>query len=169
MHNKITNWQKSINGWVFLSHSSLDIEKVKIIRNYLESYSFNSIMFFLKCFEDGQDHKKEIEKLIKCEIKTRNVFIFCKSDNSKRSKWVQWEKEIAQNENKLYLEIELEKLDYQKCTELSKIDLLIKHSTFYFIFYSSKKEIIENLEKKLEGFKIIKNSGDLKKEKKLKK
>ena len=169
MKNKINAWKKAISGWVFLSHSSFDIEKVKIIRNYLEEYQFNAIMFFLKCFENGEDNKKEIEKLLKCEIKSRNIFIFCQSENSKKSKWVNWEREIAKKEDKIYLEIDVEKLDYQKCIELSKIDLLIRYSTLYFIYYSSKKEIIEELEKKLEGFKILKNSENLKKEKEIKK
>ncbi len=47
--------------------------------------------------------------------------------------------------------------------------MLIRYSTLYFIYYSSKKEIIEELEKKLEGFKILKNSENLKKEKEIKK
>lgn len=128
-------WEKSTNGWVFLSHSSLDIEKIKIIRNYLEDYQFNAIMFFLKCFEDDENYKEEIEKLLKCEIKSRNIFIFCKSENSKKSKWIDWEKDIAQRENKFYLEIDIEKLDYQKCTELAKIDLLIRYSTLYFFIF----------------------------------
>lgn len=131
MRNKINAWKETISGWVFLFHSFLDIEKVKVIRNYLEEYQFNSIMFFLKCFEDGKKHTKEIKRLLECEIKSRNIFVFCKSVNSKKSKCIKWEKDIAIKQEKIYLEIDIEKLNYQKCMELSKIDLLIK--IFYFL------------------------------------
>ena len=128
---KIDTWKKAISGWVFLSHSSLDIERVKTIRNYLEESQFNAIMFFLKCL-DYEEEQKQIEKLLECEIKNRNIFIHCKSNNSLQSKWVNWEINKAKKENKLFLEIDLDKLEYQKCIELSKIDILVRYSTLYF-------------------------------------
>lgn len=153
---KIDTWKKAISGWVFLSHSSLDIERVKTIRNYLEESQFNAIMFFLKCLDD-EEEQKQIEKLLECEIKNRNIFIHCKSNNSLQSKWVNWEINKAKKENKLFLEIDLDKLEYQKCIELSKIDILVRYSTLYFIFSMSDIDKIKKLKKKLEGFKILNN------------
>ena len=36
-------------GWIFISHSHLDIDIVRRIRNKLEDRGFEPLMFFLKC------------------------------------------------------------------------------------------------------------------------
>lgn len=59
-------------GWVFLSHSHQDINKVRKIRNLLEQRGFEPLLFFLKCLTDDD----EIEDLIKREITEREWFIY---------------------------------------------------------------------------------------------
>lgn len=54
-------------GWIFISHSHLDIDIVRKIRNKLEDRGFEPLMFFLKCLNDDN----EIESLIKREINER--------------------------------------------------------------------------------------------------
>ena len=36
-------------GYVFISHSHKDIEKVRILRNVMEENGFEPLCFFLKC------------------------------------------------------------------------------------------------------------------------
>ncbi len=76
-------------GWVFISHSHRDIEKVRRIRNQLEKLGFEPLMFYLKCLSD----EDEIEELIKREIDEREWFIYADSPNARASKWVQTERE----------------------------------------------------------------------------
>ncbi len=75
---------------VFLSHSHHDIEKVRKIRNILETLNCEPLTFFLKCLDDKN---AELEEFIKKEIEARNIFIYCKSQNAEKSEWVQKELE----------------------------------------------------------------------------
>mgnify|MGYP000774152934 FL=1 len=69
-------------GWIFISHSHLDIDIVRRIRNKLEDRGFEPLMFFLKCLNDDN----EIESLIKREINEREWFIYVESDNAANSR-----------------------------------------------------------------------------------
>ena len=73
---------------IFLSHSSKDIEKVRQIRDILEALDYEPLLFYLKCLDDDNDN---LEVFIKKEIEARNIFIYCKSEHSEKSKWVQKE------------------------------------------------------------------------------
>lgn len=73
---------------IFLSHSHHDYEKVRKIRDILESLDCEPLIFFLKCLDDKND---ELEQFIKEEIEARNIFLYCQSHNSKKSEWVQKE------------------------------------------------------------------------------
>lgn len=84
--------------WVFLSHSNKDYEKVCKIRNILEENGFRPLMFFLNCLKEDE----EIDSLIKREIDCRKRFIFCESENSKKSKWVQREIEYIKSKDRVY-------------------------------------------------------------------
>lgn len=73
---------------VFLSHSSKDIQKVRQIRDILEALDYEPLLFYLKCLDDDNEN---LESFIQREIEARNIFIYCKSENSEKSKWVQKE------------------------------------------------------------------------------
>lgn len=70
--------------WIFLSHSNVDYDKVRKVRNMLEEQGLRPIMFFLKCLNDDD----EIDDLIKREIDCRTRFILCDSPNARCSTWV---------------------------------------------------------------------------------
>lgn len=150
------HWEKKANGWVFLSHSSADYEDVKIVRNYLEESGFSALMFYLKCLED-EDKREEAQKLIEWEIEKRNIFVLCDSSDAKLSPWVQDEvKHVKKFPEKIYVEIDMDKLKYEKCTQLSKLDNLMKKSTLFFSYSSEDKEFVMKVYEylKSEGFKI---------------
>ena len=77
--------------YIFISHSHKDIDKVRVIRNFLESLNTEPILFFLKSKTD----KDEITQLIKDEINARIWFIYCNSKNAEKSHWCQTEREYA--------------------------------------------------------------------------
>ena len=60
---------------IFLSHSHKDLEKVRKLREILESLDYEPLIFFLKCLDDSNE---ELEDFIKREIDARNLFIYCK-------------------------------------------------------------------------------------------
>jgi hypothetical protein len=39
-------------AWVFVSHSTKDFERVRLVRNALEDSGFRPILFYLKCLEN---------------------------------------------------------------------------------------------------------------------
>lgn len=66
--------------WIFLSHSSYDIEKVRIVRNEFERLGHNPLAFQLKCLStDTEEGRYELDSLIKREIDARGWFVFCES------------------------------------------------------------------------------------------
>ena len=73
---------------IFLSHSHKDIEKIRKIRDLLELLNNDPLMLYLKCLDDSAP---ELENLIKREIGSRDIFIYCKSQNAESSEWVQME------------------------------------------------------------------------------
>ena len=81
--------RKTKGGYIFLSHSHDDIEKVRKIRNALEKDGFEPLCFYLKCLEDDD----EIADLIKREIDAREWFVFVDSENARKSRWVTLERE----------------------------------------------------------------------------
>lgn len=87
---------KKKGGFIFLSHSHDDIEKVRKIRNKLEEDGFEPLCFYLKCLSDDN----EIEDLIKREIDAREWFVFLNSENSQKSRWVTLEREYINKTNK---------------------------------------------------------------------
>jgi len=80
--------------WIFLSHSSADIKKVRQIRNEFEKCGHNPLAFHLKCLhDDTEEGKKELSDLIIREIDSREWFVFCESPDASKSEYVQMEKE----------------------------------------------------------------------------
>ena len=80
---------KNSKVYIFISHSHKDVDKVRVVRNYLESVLSEPILFFLKSKTD----EDEITSLIEDEIDARIWFIYCRSKNAEESNWVK--KELA--------------------------------------------------------------------------
>lgn len=93
--------------WVFISHSTKDFDKVRIVRNALEEEGFRPILFYLKCISDDE----EINSLLKREIDARNRFILCDSVNAQESKYVQSEVEYIRSKNRMYEIIDLNQIE----------------------------------------------------------
>lgn len=97
-------WGFEEGGYAFLSHSHKDIEKVRQIRNYMETEGFEPLCFYLKCLEKDD----EIFELIKREIDAREYFIYLNSENARNAEWVQRELEHAKATKRHIFEIDLQ-------------------------------------------------------------
>lgn len=89
---------KGSGGYIFLSHSHEDIQKVRLIRNDLENAGFEPLCFYLKCMDEAND--EELWSLIRREIDARDLFLLVDSENSRNSAWVQREQEYIRGTNK---------------------------------------------------------------------
>ena len=129
---------KKDGGWIFISHSHLDIDIVRKIRNQLENQGFEPLMFYLKCLNDDD----EIESLIKREIDEREWFIYVESENAVKSRWVQSERAyIAQLSGKKVFTIDINR-------DISKqIENITKQLKIY-ISYSHKDRPVYELIKR---------------------
>lgn len=120
--------------FVFLSHSHLDYEKVRVVRDLLEEEGFRPLMFFLKCLEK-KEYEELTKKLIKEEIDNRHRFILCNSENSMKSDWVQFEVEHIIDTHRAYDVVNLE-WPKKKIAEVIK---RFKIRSTVFLSYSRKQ------------------------------
>lgn len=137
------NFEKSKGGFIFLSHSHEDIEKVRKIRNGLEDGGFEPLCFYLKCLTDDS----EIEELIKREIDAREWFVFVNSENARKSKWVTIEREYITRTNRK----KIINIDIDKEGAVSEVIKRITQKLRVYISYSYKdKALARRIKNKLE-------------------
>lgn len=127
------------DGWLFLSHSNKDFEPVRQIRNTLEKHGFRPITFFLKCITDNS----ELDGLIKREIEARKWFVYVESEHSKRSNWVQKEREYAEALNKKSFTINLDR-DY-----MAQLWDIIRRTTVFMSYSRQDDKIADRILKEL--------------------
>ena len=135
--------------WIFLSHSSADFEKVRLIRNYLEEKSFRPLMFYLKCL----DSDEETYNLITREIDVRTRFILCDSENARASEWVKREMDyIISKEPKRSYEI----LDMSKPIEelKSQLDKYTNQTNIFISYARSDKKMCEYICNRLRKYDL---------------
>lgn len=79
-------------AWVFVSHASADLPKVRAIRNFMEDRGAGPILFHLRALT----HPDEFWPLIEREIAARSFFLLCDSHAARESQWVQREQETVE-------------------------------------------------------------------------
>lgn len=72
------------NSWIFVSHCSDDILRVREVRNYLESQGASPLLFHLLALNEPD----QFWPLIQQEIAIRNFFLYCESASSRIREWV---------------------------------------------------------------------------------
>lgn len=123
-------------AWIFVSHSTKDLYKVRKVRNKIETSGGKPILFFLKCLSDHD----EIDDLIKREIEARNFFLLCNSRNTKSSKWVK--DEIAHVKSLQTKQTEVIDLDGDWESQLKGIRAIIRRATVFMSYANKDKEAI---------------------------
>ena len=126
--------------YIFVSHSHNDLNKVRLIRNYLESLGAEPILFFLKSKTD----EDEIMQLIKDERDARIWFIYCRSYNAEHSKWCKSELEHVEGTGKWTMTIDIEncldadgKLNIQTKEALNRVTKTFKKLQKLYVSYDS--------------------------------
>ncbi len=149
--------------YFFISHSHLDIEKVRIVRNVIEeTFFYEPILFFLKCLSN----ENEINDLLKREIFERVWFVYCKSENAERSTYVQFERnyieELVRNGKKINVfEIDLDKYNVwdEECANYirEQIKHKVKRTSVFLSYPVDKRECANELATKLmyRGFTVF--------------
>ena len=79
-------------AWVFVSHASADLAKVRQVRNFMEEKGAGPILFHLKSLATPE----RFWPLIKAEIEARNFFLLCDSEAARASEWVQRERQAVE-------------------------------------------------------------------------
>jgi hypothetical protein len=127
--------RQTSRAWIFVSHTNKDLEKVREVRNHLESVGAEPILFFLKCLSDHD----EIDDLIKREIEARYFFLLCDSREARKSMWVK--DEIAHVQSLTGRIIEVINLDADWRSQLSRItDLVASASAFICCSLKDQKD-----------------------------
>ncbi len=85
--------QRLSKAWIFVSHSTRDIEGVRRLRNEIEGRGAEPLLFFLKALDDHE----ELRALLRREIEARHFFLLCDSDAARQSRWVQEEHEYVRS------------------------------------------------------------------------
>lgn len=142
--------------WVFVSHSTKDFERVRLVRNALEDSGFRPILFYLKCLEN----ETEVNDLLKREIDARKRFILCDSPNAQASKFVQSEVEYIRSKNRMYEIVDLSKIDMgSQDAEKEVIELIkpFRKRTNVFVCCAHEDSSLAELVKgelRLQGFSV---------------
>lgn len=133
----------SEGAWIFLSHSHKDFDKVRELRNELERQGHHPLLFFLKCLDDDS----EIDGLIRREIEARSWFIFCNSQNSRVSRWVQEERKIIAGLSSHTSAIV--DLDDPLPNQLSSISVLTMRASVFLSYSGADKQMARRIENAL--------------------
>lgn len=134
------------NKWVFVSHSNMDYNKVRKVRNILEDWNFRPLLFFLKCLEEDS----EVSELIKREIGCRTRFLLCESGNTTNPHgWVQKEVAYIKSLDRRYDVIDIEASD-ESIT--STLEFFRKTSTIYISHSDTQNQLAELLANRLSKY-----------------
>jgi hypothetical protein len=130
-------------GWIFISHSHQDIQKVRRIRNRLEELGLEPLMFYLKCLTD----ENEIVELIKREIDERDWFVYADSANARSSKWVKTEREYIEsltgkNVFTIYLDGNIEE-------QLAMVEHISRQMKVFISYSHKDKELASRIRERL--------------------
>lgn len=76
------------HAWIFVSHASNDLARVREVRNYLEAKGASPLLFHLLAL----DKPEQFWPIIEQEIHARNFFLYCESAAAAASEWVDRER-----------------------------------------------------------------------------
>lgn len=141
--------------WIFVSHSTKDFEKVRILRNMMEEIGMRPLLFYLKCLKD----KPEVIELLKREIDVRPRFLLCDSKNSRESEYVCEEVNYIKSLNRQFVTVDLE----DENQYMRKIQELKRRSHVFISYSSNDSAIMEEIAKELQskGFIVQLAKNDL--------
>ena len=143
------------NNMIFISHSSKDLKKVRMIRNYLEDNDYDPILLHLGCMDsdsytvmsDEELLDTALFRLIRQEIEARHLFLYCDSAAAKKSRFVQLERTLVEvQEEKAILRIDMREDDDVIRTTIHRF---LTGNTIFLHFCAKDREFAEKLRSSL--------------------
>ena len=135
---------KDIKGWIFVSHSTRDLDRVRRVRDYLEAKNHEPLLFFLRCIRDTD----ELDSLIRREIEARSIFLLCDSPHARASNWVRREVELIRALPDRHCEF-IDLLEpWEKQREA--LDRLSRHSTVFLSFSVADRAEVTKISEELQ-------------------
>lgn len=133
--------------FIFLSHSTKNMDMVRRIRNEFECLGQNPIAFYLRCLDENYPNRdEELWNLIYREIDAREWFVYCQSPEAEASEPVQKEKAYIQQSGKnKFWEIDIT-ADWE--TIRNRIHKIVADLEV-FISYSREDTTVANVLKKV--------------------
>ena len=128
------------NAWVFVSHSSADLHRVREVRNYLEDKGTSPLIFHLLSLKKPD----EFWPIIKREISERNFFLYCDSESDRLSKWVARERRTVETVRKRrpirigHVQVDVETID------TSALDAFVADVRAYIAYVRSDAEVVRH-------------------------
>lgn len=125
-------------GFLFISHSHKDMDRVRQLRNKLEEAGYEPLCFYLKALDGSEE---ELDDLIKREIDARQWFVYAVSTDSRDSEWVQKERDWRkrpESRNKQELKVSLES-DFsvdeflRNLTRKLRVNIIYSHEDLKFV------------------------------------
>lgn len=147
-------------AWVFVSHSSVDLEKVRQIRNFMEEQGAGPILFHLRSLTQPEAFWPLIEQ----EISARNFFLFCDSAAARSSVWVPREREtVAAIANKRAIrvgriDLDANELDFERLRRFllnTQVFVVGEHNVAFPILSSLGYRIIGAVTFSAEGLRRL--------------
>jgi hypothetical protein len=129
--------QRRSKAWIFVSHSTKDIEGVRRLRNELEERGAEPLLFFLKAL----DEQEELRTLLRREIDARHYFLLCDSVAARESPWVQEEREYVRSLSGKHVTSLTLDADWQE--QLVSIDAMLKSATAFLSYSHSDRDRVQ--------------------------
>ena len=126
-------------AWVFVSHSTQDIDDVRRVRNEVEQQGGEPLLFFLKCVSDSD----ELDDLLKREIEARRYFLLCDSVAASASKWVK--EEVSHVQSLPGKRFETIDLSAQWKHQVAAISRLLRDATVFPVYADADRSTVEPL------------------------
>jgi hypothetical protein len=117
-------------AWVFVSHASADLVKVRKVRNFMEDRGESPILFYLRALTRSELFWPLIEQ----EIASRNFFLLCDSVAARASEWVTRErKAVAMIAHQHPIRVGRISLDEPEI-DFEEIERFLVHARVYVIY-----------------------------------
>lgn len=143
------------HAWIFVSHASDDLPRVREVRNYLESQGASPLLFHLMALAEPEEFWPIIER----EISARNFFLYCQSAVAEEREWVRRER-AAVEAAKLQRPIRIDSIIVDgPDLDFAKLDAFLSKTRVFPSFSHRDREVVWPFLVALEqaGFQVFKD------------
>jgi hypothetical protein len=144
-------------AWIFISHASDDLLRVRDVRNYLESKGASPLLFHLRALANPDEFWPIIER----EIAARNFFLYCQSAVADKREWVCREREaVARERRKRPTRVDSVRVD-SGALDFTKLDAFLAKTRVFPSFSHRDREAVRPFLLAMEraGFQVFSDTN----------